>query len=64
MAEYPLNAEPLVRVALQAALHEVAERVRPFVGDRWHVDVDDRVDELALILEILEGKLADGQLIC
>ena len=64
MAEDPLDAEPLVWVALQAALHEVAERVRPFVGDWWHVDVYDRVDELALVLEILEGKLADGQLIC
>ena len=64
MSEDQIDVEALARVALQAALHEVAERVRPFVGDRWHVDVDDRVDELALILEILEGKLADGQLIC
>ena len=64
MSEDQIDVEALARVALQAALHEAAERVRPFVGDRWHVDVDDRVDELALILEILEGKLADGQLIC
>ena len=64
MSEDPIDTEALARVALQAAFHEVAEWVRPFVGDGWHVDVDDRVDELALILDILERKHADGQLIC
>ena len=50
MSEDQIDVEALARVAFQAALHEAAERVRPFVGDGRHVIVDDRVDELALIL--------------
>ena len=48
----------LFGVTVQAALHEVAEFIRPSVWDVWHVNVDNVVNELASASHIGERGLA------
>ena len=58
------DLKPLFRITLQAALYKVLELGRPVPFYFGHINVDNVVDELSLVLDVMEGWIASRQLIC